>query len=153
MRFSNLVAPAAVVAAALACSDAPTGLQSVRNAGARTEGDSASAGLPASVRVTGQILGVNAREPVAGSADTLRFEPIPNARITVMRNIIVNGQSAQELAATLSADAAGRFRLDDLAGGYYIVQAAAPGSGYAAGWEYLPATRDVVELDVYLWRE
>ncbi len=153
MDIRHIVPPAALAAAVLACGDVPAGLQSARNADARTAGDTTSAGLPASVRVSGQILGVSAAGPVSGSTDTLRYEPIPNARLTVMRNILVNGQSAQELAATLTADGDGRFRLDDLAGGHYIVEASAPGSGYAAGWEYLPATRSVVEVNVYLWRE
>jgi hypothetical protein len=153
MGIRHSVPPAVLAAAVLACSDVPTGLQSARNADSRTAGDTTSAGLPASVRVSGQILGVSATGPVSGSTDTLRYEPIPHARITVMRNILVNGQSAQELAATLSADGDGRFRLADLAGGHYIVEASAPGSVYAAGWEYLPATRSVVEVNVYLWKE
>ncbi len=153
MPIREMVTPAALLAAALACGEVPTGLQSARNTDARTAGDTTSAGLPASVRVTGQVLGVSAREPISGGADTLRFQPIPGARITVLRNVLVNGQAAQELAATLSAGGDGRFRLDDLAGGHYIVRAAAPGSGYAEGWEYLPATRRAVEVNVYLWKE
>jgi hypothetical protein len=153
MDIRHLVPPAVLAAAVLACSDVATGPQSARNADARTAGDTTSGGLPASVRVSGQILGVSATGPVSGSSDTLRHEPIPHARITVLRNILVNGQSGQELAATVTADGDGRFRLDDLAGGHYIVEASAPGSGYAAGWEYLPATRSVVAVNVYLWRE
>ena len=88
---------------------------------------------------------------MAGSAETLRHDPLPRARITLKRNILVNGESAQEPAGTFTADAEGRFRLDDLRGGYYIIEASAP--GYRDGWEYLPATRAAVELSVYLWRE
>ncbi|MGH7628110.1 MAG: carboxypeptidase-like regulatory domain-containing protein [Gemmatimonadales bacterium] len=153
MHIRILAAPALLTAALLACSNTPTGLQSVRTTDGSAAGDSTSAALPASVRVTGRILGVSATGPVSGPTDTLRFEPIPGARIEVRRNVLVNGQAAQELAATLSADAEGRFRLDALAGGHYIVQAAAPGSGYAAGWEYLPATRSAVEINLYLWKE
>ncbi len=153
MHIRILAAPAVLAAALLACSNAPTGLQSIRSTDQSSAGDSTSTVLPASVRVTGRILGVSATGPVSGATDTLRFEPIPAARIEVLRNVLVNGQAAQELAATLSADAEGRFRLDDLVGGHYIVQAAAPGSGYAAGWEYLPATRSAVEISVYLWKE
>lgn len=153
MPLRHAVVPAVLVAALLGCSNLPTDLQSTRNAGAPTPGDTSAAGLPASVRVAGRIIGVSAAAPVAGSTDTLRHEPIPHARITVKRNILVNGQSAQELAATLSADAEGRFHLDGLRGGYYIVEASAPGSGYRDGWEYLPATRAAVEVNLYLWRQ
>ena len=152
MYVRTLAAPAVLAAIVVACNDAPTALQSTRNADGNSGGDSTSAALPVSVQVRGQVLGVSATEPVSGSTDTLRHEPIPHARITVKRNILVGGQSAQELAATLSADGEGRFRLDDLAGGYYIVEASAPGSGYRDGWEYLPATRSEVAVTVYLWQ-
>jgi hypothetical protein len=147
------VAAAAALAAVLACGEVTTSLESTRDAAAHTAGDTASAGAPASVRVTGQVLGVSATEPVSGTNDTLRFAPIPHARITLKRNILVDGQSAQEPAGELSADADGRFRLDGLVGGYYVVEAVAPGSGYRAGWEYLAATRSAVDLTVYLWKE
>ena len=142
---------ALLVMAALACSSVPTDLQSALSADARSAGDTTAGVLPASVRVNGRILGVSASEPVAGSSDTLRHDPLPHARITLKRNILVNGESAQEPAGTFTADAEGRFRLDDLRGGYYIIEASAP--GYRDGWEYLPATRAAVELSVYLWRE
>ena len=153
MPLRHAVVPAVLVTALLGCSNLPTDLQAARNTGAPTPGDTSAAGLPASVRVAGRIIGVSAAAAVAGSTDTLRHTPIPHARITIQRNILVNGQSAQELAATLSADAEGRFHLDGLRGGYYIVEASAPGSGYRDGWEYLPATQSTVELNVYLWRE
>jgi hypothetical protein len=143
-----------LLAILLACSGAPTDLDTNRNAaGARSAGDTTAAGLPASVTVTGQVLGVSAREPVAGSADTLRHEPLPNARITLKRNVLVNGESAQEPAGSFTADAEGRFRLEGVSAGYYIIEASAPGSGYRDGWEYLPATRAAVEVNLYLWRE
>jgi hypothetical protein len=145
------IAPVLLAAAVLACSEVPTDLQSSSHVA--TRGDTGSTGVPGSVRVSGQVLGVSATGPVSGSTDTLRFEPIPHARITLKRNILVGGESAQELAAELSADGSGRFRLDGLRGGYYIVEAAAPGSGYRAGWEYLPATQPTVELTIYLWKE
>jgi hypothetical protein len=144
--------PALFAAGLLACSSVPTDIRSARTADAPAAGDTTGGGLPARVRVTGRVLGVSAREPVAGSTDTLRHDPLPHARITLKRNILVNGQSAQEPAGTFTADAEGRFRLD-LAGGYYIIEASAPGSGYRDGWEYLPATRAAVAVNLYLWRE
>jgi hypothetical protein len=155
MLTTRAAAPVLLAAAIIACSSLPTDLSSNRNAAdARTAGDTASGGLlPTTVTVTGQVIGVSAREPVAGSADTLRHEPLANARITLKRNILVNGESAQEPAGGFTTDANGRFRLDRLRGGYYIIEASAPGSGYRDGWEYLPATRAVVEVNVYLWRE
>ena len=155
MPTIRAAAPALLAAAIIACSGLPTDLTSNPSAAdSRTVGDTASGGLlPASVTVTGQVFGVSAREPVGGSADTLRHDPLPHARLTLKRNILVNGESAQEPAGSFTADADGRFRLNGLRGGYYIIEASAPGSGYRDGWEYLPATRAVVEVNVYLWRE
>jgi hypothetical protein len=147
------VSAAAFAALLLACStDQPTGLDITRNAGGSAASDTSAAGFPASVRVTGQILGVSATAPVADRADTLHFRPVAGARVTIKRNILVNGRSAPEAAATLDADRDGRFGLE-LRGGYYVVEADAPGSGFAAGWEYLPATRSSVDLAVYMWKE
>ena len=152
MLTTRAAAPVLLLAAVIACTSLPTDLTSNRNAAdARSAGDTTAAGLPASVTVTGQVFGVSAREPVAGSADTLRHEPLPYARITLKRNILVNGQSAQEPAGTFSADSKGRFRIEGLRGGYYIIEASAPGSGYRDGWEYLPATRSAIHLNIYLW--
>ena len=147
------VSAAAFAALVLACStDQPTGLDITRNPNAPGASDTSAAGFPASVRVTGQVLGVSATAPVADRADTLRFTPVVGARVTIKRNLLVNGQSAQEVAATLDADRDGRFGLE-LRGGYYVVEADAPGSGFTAGWEYLPATRGSVDLAVYMWKE
>jgi hypothetical protein len=143
---------AAALAVVLACSDASTSLTSP-DASARAAGDTTATGLPTSVRVTGRILGVSAREPVAGSTDTLRHTPLPHARITLKRNVLVNHQAAQELAGEFIADVDGRFAIEGLRGGHYIIEAAAPGSGYRAGWEYLAATRSELAVDVYLWKE
>jgi hypothetical protein len=154
MCTTRPAAPALLLATLLACSGLPTDLQSNRNAAdARSGGDTTAVGLPASVTVTGQVLGVSAREPVAGSTDTLGHDPLPHARVALKRNILVNGQSAQEPAGTFIADAEGRFRIEGLRGGYYIIEASAPASGYRDGWDYLPATRSAVEVNVYLWRE
>ena len=154
MGTPRSAAPALLAATLLACSGLPTDLQSNRNAAdARSAGDTATTGLPASVTVTGQVFGVSAREPVAGSPDTLRHDPLPHARVALKRNILLNGQSAQEPAGTFTADGEGRFRIEGLRGGYYIIEASAPGSGYRDGWDYLPAIRSAVQVNVYLWRE
>lgn len=155
MLTTRAAAPALLAAALMACTSLPTDLQSNRNAAdSRTAGDTASTGLfPSSVTVTGQVFGVSAREPVAGSTDTLHHDPLSHARITLKRNILVNGQSAQEPAGTFTADGEGRFRIAGLPGGYYIIEASAPGAGYRDGWNYLPATRSAVEVNIYLWRE
>lgn len=144
---------AAAAAALLACSDTPTGLQSIRSTPDDAAPQDTTSTLPGTVQVSGRILGVSAADPVSGPGDTLRFEPIARASIEVVRNVLVNGAAQQVLAATLASGAEGEYRIADLPGGYYIVRATPPtGSAYAANWEYLPATKPEVRVDVYLWR-
>ena len=155
--------PVALLSAALAvaaCSDAgPLVPESDAAAGSVAGGsrpgrDSSgtSAPLPTSVRASGRILSVSFVTPQAGSTDSLRFAPVPNARVEILRNVIENGVAVSKLERELTADANGAWSASGLAGGYYIVKAAAPvGSGLRDGWEYLPATKVEVQKDVYLW--
>jgi hypothetical protein len=70
-----------------------------------------------------------------------------------MRNVLVNGVATQVLAIELTTDAAGRFSVKELPGGYYIAYADPPaGSPWAPNWAYLAATSPAVNVDVYLWK-
>jgi hypothetical protein len=100
-------------------------------------------------RVSGRILGVRVTH---GSADTLAFEPIVGARIRIHRNILVDGEARQVLAAETTSGANGAYDVKSLAGGYYIVSVEAPpGSRYRDGWTYLSGISPEVKLDVHLW--
>jgi hypothetical protein len=156
--------PAALLSAALlgvACSDhgplvpegdAPTG--AVSGGTGRPDSTGTATPLPTSVRAYGRVLAVSFVTPQPGSADSLRFAPVPNARIQLVRNVLENGAAVQKLARELTADASGAWSASGLEGGYYIVKAAAPaGSGLKDGWEYLPATQAEVKRDVYLWAD
>ena len=156
------VALLSAVLVATACSDAgPLVPASDDPAGAvsggtppGTDSSGTSAPLPTVVHASGRILGVSYVTPHAGSSDSLRFSPVPNARIQLLRNVIENGVGVSKLERELTADATGAWSVGNLAGGYYIVKAFAPvGSGLNDGWEYLPATKADVQKDVYLWSD
>ena len=108
---------------------------------------------PEKVNVSGRVLGVVVITPAPGVRDTLRFDPIAGVNVRIMRNVLVNGVAKQVLAAELVSDAAGRFAVKDLAGGYYVVYAEPPaGSIWSNSFSYLDANRPEVSVDVFLWR-
>jgi len=108
--------------------------------------------LPEKVAVAGRVLGIVFMTPGPGVRDTVRLDPVVGAKVTIMRNILVNGRSAQELAAALTTDASGRFTVT-VKGGYYVVYAEPPaGSIWSKSYSYLPATQPNVNVDVYLWK-
>ncbi|MEW5915394.1 MAG: hypothetical protein AB1762_03270 [Gemmatimonadota bacterium] len=109
--------------------------------------------LPEKVQLSGRVLAVTVIAPGPGVRDTLRFEAIAGAKVRVMRNLLVDGQATQRLAAERVTDANGAFTVRDLAGGYYVVYADPPaGSPYQSSFSYLAATKPEVKVDVYLWR-
>lgn len=108
--------------------------------------------LPEKVAVSGRVLGMVAVTPTAGSRDTMRFDPVPGARVRIMRNVLVNGASSQVLSVELVTDANGRFSAS-LAGGYFVVYAEPPaGTIWSKSFSYLAANRPEVSVDVYLWK-
>ncbi len=109
--------------------------------------------VPPKVRVSGRILGVTFTVPTQGS-DSMHFEPVRHAKIRVMQNVLVNGESSQVLAVEMLSDDAGGYMIKDLPGGYYVVYAYPPaGSAYAQNWSYLAALDPEVKLDVYVWKK
>lgn len=159
MSFRAFVLAAACAGLA-ACSDRPVTAPDATSAQPNTVGTSGASStdtipqLPAVFAVSGKVLGVSSSAAVAGSSDSLHFEPVAGARIKLYHNVLVNGTATQILAAETTSGADGAYRVTGLVGGYYIVQAAAPaGSAYADNFAYLAGTASEVKTDVYLWRK
>lgn len=109
--------------------------------------------IPEKVAVSGRVLGMVLIEPAPGVRDTIRVDPVAGAKVRIMRNVLVNGVATQVLALELTTDAAGRFGVKDLPGGYYVAYADPPaGSPWAPSWAYFSATSSAVNVDVYLWK-
>jgi hypothetical protein len=109
--------------------------------------------LPEKVAVSGKVVGLVFIEPAPGVRDTMRLDPLAGIKVRIMRNIIVNGSSAQELAAELVTDANGAFKTS-LKGGYYVVYAEPPANSiWNKSFSYLAATRPDVNVTVYLWKK
>jgi len=115
-----------------------------------TPSDSTPSTLPEKVQASGRVIGVTV---AIGEKDSLRFEPVAGASVTVHRNVLVDGKAQQVLVTTLTTKSDGSWSLADLAGGHYILTATPPaGSPYKQNWTYLPATTAVAKADVYLWK-
>ena len=141
------------LAGAFACSDPTAPLeQGVAQYNGPLTPDTTPA-TPAKVRVTGHVLGATAHAPT-GTGDSISFEPVPHARLRIMRNVIVDGTATQVLAIELLTGDHGEYTVTGLPGGYYIVYAYPPtGSVYADNWSYLAAMQTEVTTDVYVWKK
>ena len=107
----------------------------------------------ASFTLSGKVLGLT-RTTASNSADTLRADPIPGIPIRIMRNLLVNGQATQTLAAETTSDANGEYRATGLAGGYYVAYAnPAAGSVWASNYVLIAGTTPNVTANIYLGRK
>jgi hypothetical protein len=119
--------------------------------------DSASGGSsdttrvsPASVDVSGQVLGVKRAALGAvvvgdSSVTSYEFEPIAGARVAIVRNVLVDGEARQELVAETRSGRNGEFAFQRVPPGYYLLTANAPAdSRYADNFTYLAANVAVI---------
>jgi hypothetical protein len=156
MTNRPLILVAAVIALA-ACSDGPTTapaneLQQTPAIGKSngTPNDSTPPPVLASFNLSGKVLGITRIAAAPGVADTLRHDPIPGIPLRIMRNLLVNGQATQQLAAEMTSGANGEYRVT-LPGGYYVVYATAPaGSPYVSNHALVAGTATDVTANVYL---
>jgi hypothetical protein len=120
-----------------------------------TPGDSTASPpppLPATFNLSGRVYGVTRIAPAPGVRDTLRHDPLAGVPLRVMRNLLVDGKATQVLAAETTSGSAGEFRLNGLAGGYYVIYATAPpGSPWLSTYTLVAGTSNEVVANVYLW--
>ena len=107
---------------------------------------------PSSVNLSGHVFAMQAT-PGAQGSDTLRYIPVGGISLRLMHNILVNGQSAQELAGTTVSGADGTYSFPKLPGGYYVLYAEpSAASGYAGAYSLVPGLQARVVVDVFVWR-
>jgi len=152
-RF-RLIAIAACTAVAAACGASDASAPNERISDRHVSGDTGTTTTPATTRIHGRVLlSAAGRATVVTDTTppgTLAHDPVPGATVRVRRNQMVNGVATQELVATVTADAAGRYEIPTLPGGYYVVYASPPdGTALGESWELVPIKADV-EVNVYL---
>lgn len=153
-RFSLLMTLVVSAAASAACAAGDGTAPSDRASDRHMSGDTGTTLPPATTRIHGRVLlSAAGRSTVVTDTTppgTLAHDPVPGATVRVRRNYMLNGVATQELVATVTADAAGRYDIPTLPGGYYVVYATGPaGSALGESWELVPIKADV-EVNVYL---
>jgi hypothetical protein len=176
MRTATVTSPAARAAAALlaalalGCSDdgtAPSAPRPDATAGdatgaaaAQTAAQSAAQSadttrpstFPAVVRVRGQLLATTWTPGRTGADTVSGFEPVRGARITLYRNVLVDGRGVSQRIGERETGADGAFAFDDVPGGPYVlalnVTAARP---YGDAVWYLMGNAAEVSTTLRLW--
>ncbi len=91
--------------------------------------------------------------PAAQGSDTLHYIPIANVSLRLMHNILVNGNSAQELAGNTISAADGSYRFPNLPSGYYVLYATpSSASGYSGSYSLVPGQSASTVVDVFVWK-
>jgi hypothetical protein len=144
---SSLFVAAAVALSACTSPSAP--VQSSANAGGPTD---TSHVAPNRIALSGHVFAMQAN-PSAQGSDTLHYIPIANVSLRLMHNILVNGNSAQELAGNTVSGADGSYRFGDLPSGYYVLYATpSSASGYSGSYSLVPGQSENTVVDVFVWR-
>ena len=151
---------AALVAIAMlgaaACSDrtpsAPSGLETQSGTQVGTD-TTTGVLLPASVHVRGRAL-VTTKDGPRAPGDTLSsFAPIAGARITLYRNVLIDGQGVSVKFGERTTGADGVFDFTGVPGGYFILSLnVTPEQFYGETFVYVLGTRAEVTADVRVWQ-
>ena len=105
--------PDGASAAAAATAGTPRGVQSADTTRPTT--------FPATVRVRGRVL-TTVWTPGRTVADTLSgFEPVAGARVTLYRNVLVDGRGVSERIGERVTGADGAFTFEGVPGGPYVL--------------------------------
>ena len=174
-RHRPAILATAALAALAACGDAPTAAPQAPDestlaaapgtpvagapvvgtpaAGATTADTARATNFPAAVRVHGRLL-AKSYEPGSTAADTLSgFAPVPGQRITLFRNLLVDGRGVSQRIGEVTTGADGGYAFDGVPGGYYVlalnVTAARPWGSHVA---YAIGDRADLEVTVRFWR-
>ena len=109
--------------------------------------------LPAAVRVRGRAL-VTTKDGPRAPGDTLSaFVPIEGARVTLYRNVLVDGKGVSVKLAERTTGADGGYDFVDVPGGYYILALnVTPERFYGETFVYVAGTRSEVHADIRVWQ-
>lgn len=109
--------------------------------------------LPAAVRVRGSAL-VTTTDGARAPGDTLpAFAPMEGARVTLYRNVLVDGKGVSVKHAERTTGADGAYDFADVPGGYYILALnVTPDRFYGETFVYVAGTRSEVTADIRVWQ-
>ena len=170
MPMRHRLAILATAATALAaCSDAPatapapdesalaaapgTPIAAAPTSGATTADTARATNFPAAVRVHGRLL-VKSYEQTSTVRDTLSgFEPVPGQRITLFRNVLVDGRGVSQRIGEVTTGADGGYAFEGVPGGYYVLALnVTPTRPWGSNVAYAIGDRPDLEVTVRFWR-
>ena len=107
---------------------------------------------PASVRVQGRVL-TTVWTPGRTVGDTLSgFTPLAGARVTLYRNVLVDGRGVSQLVGERTTDADGSFVFERAPGGPYVLAYnTTPERPYGDALTYVMGDRAQVTADLRIW--
>lgn len=122
-------------------------------AGVATADTSRATNFPAAVRVHGRLL-VKSYEPSSTAADTLSgFTPVPGQRITLYRNVLVDGKGVSQRIGEVTTGADGGYAFENVPGGYYVLALNATADRpWGSNVAYAIGDRADLEVTVRFWR-
>lgn len=157
-RLASLLALSVVIASSAACADRSPSAPGDAGLGAQSGtqvGTDTTTGvlLPERVRIHGRAL-VTTKDGPRAPGDTLSaFVPIAGARVTLYRNVLVDGRGVSQPVGERTTGADGAYEFAGVPGGYYILALNVTAEQfYGETFVYVPGTRDDVSADIRRWQ-
>ena len=158
MRARQLAFTVLAALAATACADRSPSAPGDAGLGAKSGSsapiDTAVNGtpLPASVRVHGQVLASTTTGPRAPGDTLSAFVPVAGGRVTLYRNVLVDGKGVSVKLGERTTGADGAFDFTNVPGGYYVLSLnVTPDRFYGETYVLVAGTRTDVTADIRIW--
>jgi hypothetical protein len=109
--------------------------------------------FPAAVRVYGRLL-MSSVEASAPPRDTLSsFAPVAGARITLFRNLLIDGKGVSQRIGEVTTGADGSYAFEGVPGGYYVLALnVTPDRPWGTNVAYAIGNRPELEVTMRFWR-
>ena len=158
MRARPLALTLLATLATAACADRSPSAPGDAGLGARSGSTASSdttvngAPLPASVRVHGQVLASTTTGPRAPGDTLSAFVTVAGARVTLYRNVLVDGKGVSVKLGERTTAADGAFDFANVPGGYYVLSLnVTPDRFYGETYVLVAGTRADVTADIRIW--
>jgi hypothetical protein len=149
----DAASPAVATAAGTAATVATTAAATADTAGAAQAADTTRpTTFPGAVRVRGRVL-ATVWAPGRTAADTLSgFQPVLGARVTLYRNVLVDGRGVSQRIGEQETGTDGTFVFEGVPGGPYVLALnVGPGRPYGEALQYLMGNAPEVSATLRLW--
>jgi hypothetical protein len=110
--------------------------------------------FPASVRVFGRLLVSSLEATQATRGDSASsFAPVAGARITLFRNVLVDGKGVSQRIGEVTTGADGSYQFQNVPGGYYVLALnVTPERPWGSNVAYAIGNKAELEVTMRFWR-